>query len=128
MAVPPKGVEEGDFELIEAAVRETERGRWFLDEFARRIRTSDTEALIRAIDRLDGRAAARQDEDDRTRYYIQRVIALLIPLVDFIKGGEPELPFPPPEDRIDVSVEDDRLRALAALDALSVPDKLKLFR
>lgn len=131
VAVPPRGIEDGDFELIEAAVRETDRGRWFLDEFGRRVRASETAALIRAIDRLEGRAASRREEDERARYYIQRAIALMIPLVEFLKGQEPDPPFPVPEDQVEVSADDDpelRMRALAALDALSVADKLKLFR
>lgn len=131
VSVPPEGIEDSDFELIEAAVRETERGRWFLDEFARRIRASETASLIRAIDRLEGRAAARQKEDEQDRYYIQRAIALLVPLVEFLKGQEPDPPFPAPDDQVEVSDDDDpdaRASVLDALDALSVADKLKLFR
>ena len=44
---------ESDFEAIESAVMETERGRWFLKEFARRNRTADTEILLDAIARLE---------------------------------------------------------------------------
>jgi hypothetical protein len=40
------------FEAVEAAVMETETGRWFLAEFARRNRAADTEAVLAAIDRL----------------------------------------------------------------------------
>jgi len=43
---------EADYDLIEAAVMETGRGRWFLAEYARRNRHSDTMTLLRAIDRL----------------------------------------------------------------------------
>ncbi len=42
------------YDLIEAAVRETERGRWFLEEYARRNRNADTDVLLGAIHRLDG--------------------------------------------------------------------------
>jgi hypothetical protein len=42
-----------DYETIEAAVMETERGRWFLKEFARRNRTADTQMLLDAIDRIE---------------------------------------------------------------------------
>lgn len=42
-----------DFEAIEAAVMETERGRWFLAEFARRHKNADTETLLAAIHRLE---------------------------------------------------------------------------
>lgn len=42
-----------DFEAIEAAVMETERGRWFLAEYARRNRHSDTEVLLSALSRIE---------------------------------------------------------------------------
>ena len=40
------------FEQIEAAVKETSRGRWFLEEFARRHRQADTLAVLDAIGQL----------------------------------------------------------------------------
>ena len=40
------------FETLEAAVRETQRGRAFLDEHARRRRTEDTDRVLDAIARL----------------------------------------------------------------------------
>lgn len=42
-----------EYDAIEAAVMETERGRWFLREFARRTRATETAALLAAIDRLE---------------------------------------------------------------------------
>lgn len=44
---------ESDYEAIEAAVMETGKGRWFLAEYARRHRSSDTEQVIGAIARLE---------------------------------------------------------------------------
>src|SRR5436309_2641950 len=44
---------EADYDLIEAAVMETGRGRWFLTEYARRNRHADTMALLGAIGRLE---------------------------------------------------------------------------
>ncbi|MBS1182676.1 MAG: chemotaxis regulator CheZ [Proteobacteria bacterium] len=44
---------ESDYETIEAAVMETEKGRWFLAEHARRHRSADTELVIGAIGRLE---------------------------------------------------------------------------
>jgi hypothetical protein len=41
-----------DFDTIEAAVMETARGRWFLKEYARRNRNTDTQAVLEAVDRL----------------------------------------------------------------------------
>lgn len=46
---------EEDYEAIEAAVMETARGRWFLKEYARRNRHSDTRLVLRAVNRLETR-------------------------------------------------------------------------
>jgi chemotaxis protein CheZ len=59
---------EADYELIEAAVMETGRGRWFLAEYARRNRHSDTMMLLGAIGRLE--AAIR---GERTAQSLDRV-------------------------------------------------------
>lgn len=42
-----------DYDALLHAVSETERGRWFLAEFARRHRAADTKALLAAIHRLE---------------------------------------------------------------------------
>ena len=44
---------ERDFRAIEAAVLETEKGRWFLNEFGRRNRVADTQTLLGALGRLE---------------------------------------------------------------------------
>ena len=51
--MPDTALAEADYEAIETALRETERGRWFLAEHARRNRTSETRLLLRAIERLE---------------------------------------------------------------------------
>ena len=127
MAASPRGVEEGDYELIEAAVCETARGRWFLDEFARRMRSAEIAELVRAIDRLDGRAASRQGQDEQAREYLHRVVALLAPLIDELDARAETFPGEPDPSGI-VSDDEGALRTLRALDALSVAEKLKLFR
>jgi hypothetical protein len=47
-----------DYEAIEAVVLESPRGRWFLNEFARRNRAADTLTLLKAIRKLE-RGVAR---------------------------------------------------------------------
>jgi len=44
---------EADYDMIESAVLETTRGRWFLAEYARRNRHADTTMLLSAIERLE---------------------------------------------------------------------------
>lgn len=62
-----------EYELIEATMSESSRGRWFLQEYARRNRSADTEMLLGAIERLEGVVttekshAAKTDQVDRMR-------------------------------------------------------------
>jgi chemotaxis regulatin CheY-phosphate phosphatase CheZ len=46
-------ISEEDYEAIEKAVMETERGRWFLAEYARRNRNTDTETVMSALQRIE---------------------------------------------------------------------------
>lgn len=50
--IKPPTYDDAAYEQIAAAVMETERGRWFLAEYAKRNRQADTETLLQAIDRL----------------------------------------------------------------------------
>jgi hypothetical protein len=45
--------EESDYSSIEAAVMETDRGRWFLAEYARRNRHAETEGLLESLGRIE---------------------------------------------------------------------------
>jgi chemotaxis regulatin CheY-phosphate phosphatase CheZ len=47
------------FETIEAAVKETGRGRWFLDEYARRNRHADTLVILATLETIQSTLAAR---------------------------------------------------------------------
>lgn len=49
----PMPLSEADYDMIESAVMETTRGRWFLAEYARRNRYADTTMLLGAIERLE---------------------------------------------------------------------------
>ncbi len=111
-----------NFEQIEAAVQETERGRWFLREFSRRQRALDTAELLTALERLTRRVTAYES-------------FLAQSLRGAGKGDEaPQAPYgfgvaedaPPasPRPRGDLS---ERLVALREIDALDVAAKVKLF-
>ncbi len=131
MSALPQGIEEGDFERIEAAVRETGRGRWFLDEFARRVRASEGARVASALDRLEVRAALREAADDEARGQIRRVVSLLGALLEGLNAREeePSLDWPGADTLAAPQGEGEaRLDTLALLDTLSVADKLKLFR
>lgn len=65
----PPSVEGGEFdgvefEAIAAAVAETARGRWFLDEFARRIRAAEIERVESALLRIESRLPPEPAQGD----------------------------------------------------------------
>jgi hypothetical protein len=51
-----------DFEASEAAVMETARGRWFLAEYARRMRAAETAKLLEAVTRIERTLRASERE------------------------------------------------------------------
>lgn len=53
LITPPPGLTGADYAMIEQAVMETARGRWFLLEYARRQRVAETQRLTDAVDRLE---------------------------------------------------------------------------
>lgn len=59
IAAPPSGLQPEDYEEIEAAVMETARGRWFLAEYARRVRDAESARMLAAIERLEARLEAQ---------------------------------------------------------------------
>ena len=66
----PMPLSEADYDMIESAVLETTRGRWFLAEYARRNRHADTTMLLGTIERLEAslRGEATPQLVDRFRF------------------------------------------------------------
>ncbi len=64
MPLPPASqtVTDTEYEAIEAAVKETARGRWFLDEFVQRNRNADTRLVLEAIQRLQRSVLGAESE------------------------------------------------------------------
>jgi hypothetical protein len=54
MSVQGEGYRNESFESLEAAVLETQRGRWFLEEYARRQRSAETLAILEILKKLEG--------------------------------------------------------------------------
>lgn len=50
-----------DFGAIEQAVRESSRGRWFLEEHAKRIRQQETAILLQAMGKLESAVTSAHD-------------------------------------------------------------------
>ena len=129
MPALPQGISPADFEAIEDAVMETERGRWFLAEFIRRRRAEDTVRIVAAIERLEARAEAAAA---RERLEADRAIGLVGELASLLRDlRRVEMRALPPSPTLAArSAAGDleaRLAALAELDALDVEKKLKLF-
>jgi hypothetical protein len=59
---PPAPSAETDYDAICAAVTATARGRWFLDEFARRNRNTDTTQVLDAIARMQAAVSSDRAE------------------------------------------------------------------
>jgi hypothetical protein len=129
LQAPPEGISPADFEAIEDAVMETERGRWFLAEFIRRRRAEDTVHILAAIGRLEGRAARADVAEARARLEADRSAGILSELASLLRDWRPQ------DERRALSHAardaggelEARLAALAELDALDVEKKLKLF-
>ena len=64
MPLPPASqtVTDTEYDAIEAAVKETARGRWFLDEFAQRNRNADTRLVLDAVQRLQRSVLGAESE------------------------------------------------------------------
>jgi hypothetical protein len=72
--VPEDGL---DYDAIMAAVLETARGRWFLREHERRIRSSETRTLLAAIGRLEGSLAPAIGAREATDRQLEALASLL---------------------------------------------------
>jgi hypothetical protein len=55
------GLSSMDFESIRDAVMETPRGRWFLTEYASRLRSSETTGLLDSMRRIESAVSANHD-------------------------------------------------------------------
>ncbi|KQT08617.1 hypothetical protein ASG40_12140 [Methylobacterium sp. Leaf399] len=76
-------IDASQYELIEATMAESARGRWFLQEYARRNRTADTEMLLGAIERLEGVVVAQRAAAPETER-VERVRHDLMDMADAI--------------------------------------------
>ena len=86
---------EADYEAIEAAVMETERGRWFLARYAAQNRNSDTNVLLEAIGKLErtmqeNRAVATSGDVDQVRYDLVEMAAAIAQTKREIASLHPE--------------------------------------
>ena len=64
----PLNPTEADYETIRLAVMETERGRWFLDEYAKRNRHSDTDSILIAMKRIEGAISQQRETSEMDKF------------------------------------------------------------
>ncbi len=136
MIRPPQGLTETDFDLIQAAVMETERGRWFLAESSRRWRAEDTDRIMATLEDMQARAAEHErerakakTETDGTADAMRRLLAILSDLQPLADARVrvppvPALTEPLPESQ---TALERRFAALVHLDKMGVEQKLNLF-
>ncbi|MEO1065745.1 MAG: protein phosphatase CheZ [Pseudomonadota bacterium] len=62
--IQPDNINEEDYRAIEEAVMETARGRWFLAEYAKRNRVSDTDRVLHAIEGLKSYISSEHEPPD----------------------------------------------------------------
>ena len=110
---------------------ESARGRWFLQEFARRRRAEASAEILAAIARLEARGAAREAQAAETRreaanaaVHLAETVRKLHAFALGFSAEEHESLSPPSADPPGL---DRGLTALQALDALDVAAKLRLF-
>jgi hypothetical protein len=60
--ISPAPAAQTDYDAICAALMHTERGRWFLDEYAKRNRSADTKLLLTAIERIETVVSAERNK------------------------------------------------------------------
>ena len=102
--IPPQPpAAEGDFEAIYATVRQSARGRWFLDEYARRNRNADTNLVLAAIERIE---TVVRDGREREAYHSVR--GDLLEMARTIAVTRAEVAETKPEGRAESKPENER--------------------
>lgn len=71
--VPTEQNSEEDYRAIEEAVMETARGRWFLAEYAKRNRVSDTDRVLDAIESLKSYVSSSESSSSSDHDEVQRL-------------------------------------------------------
>ncbi len=78
-----------EYGIIESAVSETARGRWFLKEYARRNRYADTQILLEAINKLYERTGSPDTGMDTGRIRLE--IKDMLGAIDAMRHGIKEI-------------------------------------
>jgi hypothetical protein len=93
---PPTAAE--DYDAIHAAVAASARGRWFLDEYARRNRSADTRLVLAAIERMERALSAERGHESYRRFRAE-LLEMANAIADTraaVDGGGPDAGTPEP--------------------------------
>jgi len=74
-----------EFETIQQVLTASERGRGFLDEFARRQRGAEAERMLKALDRMESCAAQLESERARQRRDCERSAQTAAELAELVQ-------------------------------------------
>jgi hypothetical protein len=115
--IPAALPDEADFDSIHSAVQATLRGRWFLEEYAKRNRNADTGQLVAAIERIE--SMIRGDIAQRAQQSMRIELLEMARAIAKTRAEVAETPSPKPEaeqagQEPDVAVAAARLREIAA--------------
>jgi hypothetical protein len=80
---------EAEFAAIEAAVTETQKGRAFLCEYARRRRGEDLSCILAALERIDARAARGEVARERAAEIAGQLVNALKPVSELRVSAPP---------------------------------------
>lgn len=123
---------DSEFEAIESCLAASERGRRFLDEYARRRRAEDSLRIVAALDRIEARSLRTEIDRVRERLESERVAEVARQLSDVLKELRPVAEARTRARAMEeaptrVTALERRFAALVQLDHAAAENGLKLF-
>lgn len=120
-----------DYDVVRAAVMETERGRWFLEEFARRNRAAETNTIITALSGVEarlsdavGRGVFGDEQTAKARRLIERGASRVRQIRRIVTDAQPSRSATRLL-RVTADLENALRLALLAIGGRSAPDAIK---
>lgn len=127
----PRQFGDDEFEEIERAVMETTRGRWFLAEFARRIRSAETRQVLETLGRMESMLAKPQARQQPPALPKMTDDAPVDALMQRLQSAISAMSSPAAKETEAAETPSATTKSgpetLAAVDAMSPADRLKLF-
>src|SRR5579862_1478008 len=93
-----------EYDTICAVLMDTERGRWFLQEYARRSRSADTQLLLAAIQRIESVVRAERSSQARQAFrsdLLEMAKAITRTRAEIDEMKPASRPMPPPSELVE---------------------------